>query len=686
MAMLAEPRRKQKWTLNPRGKQWSDDTNKFGQKMLEKMGWSRGKGLGANEQGMTEHVKVGFKNDQAGIGYKDNGDQWTQHQIDFNEFLSQLQTDGGPEVKPNSKEGELSGKSLEVKSKLSRARVHYHKFTRGKDVNKYSAKDLATILGKKDPIAKISAESINTPTEITEPIGSKDNTGGVLTIKGGNISDYFKNKLPIFVKKHNGEVNAEDNFYDSETEQRVGFGFNNIKQEIELSQCEEEKNKFVFENPALDFNSPGKEQSMPKKRKSEFVFENPGLDLDYPEKPKRSKSISLKTITITDDSNTSIHDKGFVNIALNLDTPADDTCNGIEFEVSRVAFGVDNNALDITDETNTKKRVTFNNKVEYSTDQVEKEKKKKKKKKAKRKLDKFEVENENSKKKERIENLEQTPDETIGFVNEALDIEILSEEINDNEVNERKGKKAQRKKERRMSNLETIQEAPEEDREVDNVNVEMNQIIVSESEIINVEEAETPKQKKKKKKDKEEAVAPVIMLVDNEPGIEFSKKKKKKKDKKPEVESFVEEMLKKKKKEPKVDTTTEEGKENLEKLPEDILEVDVKKKEKKSRKFIGDATAADSISLENEELNESRKNTKRKRESTEHVERPSKRDETEEFQGEVTNLELKCNIHSPWNRHRKNKKIVKSFFARSPILHFNGSNINEIKGYGADIK
>lgn len=34
--------------------------------MLEKMGWSSGKGLGANEQGMTEHVKVSYKNNQSG--------------------------------------------------------------------------------------------------------------------------------------------------------------------------------------------------------------------------------------------------------------------------------------------------------------------------------------------------------------------------------------------------------------------------------------------------------------------------------------------------------------------------------------------------------------------------------------------------------------------------------------------
>lgn len=42
------------------------DSNKFGQKMLEKMGWQQGKGLGANENGITEHVKMSIKNDSQG--------------------------------------------------------------------------------------------------------------------------------------------------------------------------------------------------------------------------------------------------------------------------------------------------------------------------------------------------------------------------------------------------------------------------------------------------------------------------------------------------------------------------------------------------------------------------------------------------------------------------------------------
>ena len=42
MSMLAEPRRRQKWSLNPRGNLWSKDEDKVGKKLMEKMGWKSG--------------------------------------------------------------------------------------------------------------------------------------------------------------------------------------------------------------------------------------------------------------------------------------------------------------------------------------------------------------------------------------------------------------------------------------------------------------------------------------------------------------------------------------------------------------------------------------------------------------------------------------------------------------------
>ncbi|NWX87131.1 PINX1 inhibitor, partial [Nothoprocta pentlandii] len=87
----AVARRKQKWSVDPRNSAWSKDESKFGQKMLEKMGWSKGKGLGAQEQGNTEHIKVHVKNNMLGLGATINHeDNWIAHQDDFNQLLAEL--------------------------------------------------------------------------------------------------------------------------------------------------------------------------------------------------------------------------------------------------------------------------------------------------------------------------------------------------------------------------------------------------------------------------------------------------------------------------------------------------------------------------------------------------------------------------------------------------------------------
>ena len=52
-----------------------------------------GKGLGAQEDGETENIKVKVKNDKHGIGANnDYSDTWLDHQDDFNSILASLNT------------------------------------------------------------------------------------------------------------------------------------------------------------------------------------------------------------------------------------------------------------------------------------------------------------------------------------------------------------------------------------------------------------------------------------------------------------------------------------------------------------------------------------------------------------------------------------------------------------------
>ncbi|KFV89324.1 PIN2/TERF1-interacting telomerase inhibitor 1, partial [Fulmarus glacialis] len=148
-------RRRQKWSVDPRNSAWSKDESKFGQKMLEKMGWSKGKGLGAQEQGNTEHIKVQVKNNMLGLGATINHeDNWIAHQDDFNQLLAELNDCHGQGETGSSVNNQKKTFSLEEKSKSLKKRVHYMKFAKGKDLSSRSEDDLSCIFGKRQKSMK----------------------------------------------------------------------------------------------------------------------------------------------------------------------------------------------------------------------------------------------------------------------------------------------------------------------------------------------------------------------------------------------------------------------------------------------------------------------------------------------------------------------------------------------------
>mmetsp|Transcript_127492 Transcript_127492/g.179948 ORF Transcript_127492/g.179948 Transcript_127492/m.179948 type:complete len:183 (+) Transcript_127492:104-652(+) len=79
-----------KIALDPNNNTWAKDTSRFGFQMLLKMGWSNGKGLGKNEDGQTEHVKVEKREENIGLGAEVKNFSWTVHRDNFDDMLKRL--------------------------------------------------------------------------------------------------------------------------------------------------------------------------------------------------------------------------------------------------------------------------------------------------------------------------------------------------------------------------------------------------------------------------------------------------------------------------------------------------------------------------------------------------------------------------------------------------------------------
>lgn len=88
---LAGQKEKQRISQDPNNLFWSKDESKFGFRMLQKMGWAPGKGLGVNEDGKKDHVKIRLKDNNLGVGAtKKNIDNWLGNTDAFSRLLADL--------------------------------------------------------------------------------------------------------------------------------------------------------------------------------------------------------------------------------------------------------------------------------------------------------------------------------------------------------------------------------------------------------------------------------------------------------------------------------------------------------------------------------------------------------------------------------------------------------------------
>ncbi|XP_038053273.1 PIN2/TERF1-interacting telomerase inhibitor 1-like [Patiria miniata] len=239
MAMLAEPKRKQKLSVDPRNKAWISDGCKFGEKLMKKMGWQEGKGLGMNEDGSTSSISVSVKNNSLGLGFsQQHDDNWIGHQDDFNDLLSSLNQDHSMS---EDKKTPIAPQNLQEKSKKAK---RYKKFTRGKDLSSRSTSDMNCIMGvrsnsgtpkdrSRDPSRNQSetnsaAGSDSDPEDVArtgfgfastssqQNHSVEDNSFGVQTITSSNsIQEYFALKMKELHKKRKVEAVSDSNTVSS---------------------------------------------------------------------------------------------------------------------------------------------------------------------------------------------------------------------------------------------------------------------------------------------------------------------------------------------------------------------------------------------------------------------------------------------------------------------------------------
>jgi len=122
--MLAAPRSTTRIPVDPQNTAWANNTTSFGYRMLQKMGWQKGQGLGTQLDGNTKHISQPVKLERTGIGArKDTSLNWMQGQDAFAKILKGLnEIHGGneKEIEMEEEKNKEDESESESKSKSNR--------------------------------------------------------------------------------------------------------------------------------------------------------------------------------------------------------------------------------------------------------------------------------------------------------------------------------------------------------------------------------------------------------------------------------------------------------------------------------------------------------------------------------------------------------------------------------------
>jgi len=243
---------------------WKEEQKNTGYKMMSKMGWQEGQGLGKESKGRTSMLKARKKNNFEGIGLSSAPDTFSVTASMFNDVLqklNQIHSEGSSAKDPDEDKDVQCNVVQAVNTRMARQGL-YCKFRKAKDTSSYSQTSLAEIFGHQNK----KKEKLQEPES---PPQSEIN------VQTSNVSmkDYFANKLSQSTKKvtkfqtasGNGfSLNMQTEYYNrmmdisSNGVQGLGFGRD--------TSSESGENTSSLQPPLSSETSTGKR----KKKKTSF--------------------------------------------------------------------------------------------------------------------------------------------------------------------------------------------------------------------------------------------------------------------------------------------------------------------------------------------------------------------------------------------------------------------------------
>ena len=214
---LSQPKQRQRIDKDPQNKKWTDDSNRIGLKLLSKMGWSEGKGLGANQCGIKTNIKATLKSDTMGIGAtRNNQDNWLENAFGFDDMLKNYSAQDTNLIAVISEASTLDSQVNDKAKTISNRHAHRKKFVQGKKIAGCKEEHLNNILGKKryhpdqeicpQTVEKISAE-IKVPSEVPK-IGINEYFAQKMAEKGIKFGAFGSKLTPESVCNVNPVLNS----------------------------------------------------------------------------------------------------------------------------------------------------------------------------------------------------------------------------------------------------------------------------------------------------------------------------------------------------------------------------------------------------------------------------------------------------------------------------------------------